>query len=764
MDVAQSLAVILAEVNRPGDFCVAGRVDLPTPRIAVKGVGPIALPLLPNQAEALIKVASRAPYGRGEDTIVDVNVRRTWQIEARDVTIGGRHWAETLASITTRVAEGLGATGEITAELYKLLIYDEGSFFVGHRDTEKAPGMFATLVVALPSASEGGALVVRHQGREARLDLANDEPSEATFAAFYADCVHEVLPVTRGSRATLVFNLVRKGRGKALQPPNHDAEAARLAACFREWATPRDPDADVPLKLVYPLEHAYTQAELGFDALKGIDAAIGRLVVPAAAETGITAHLALLEISQSGPAQYVGYSDWRSRRRRRDADEEDDADEYEIIEISEDSRLLSSWRRPDGSDAPYESIPVEDDEFSPLGLLDSLTPDEEHFSEATGNEGASFERRYTRAALVLWPAANELAVINQAGQGTTLPYLDVLITRWEGEGRPAVSPARHIAETFARIILESWPDSRWYGHYRRDSSGCARMLELLARLGSVPLIEAMLERIEERRGHDTEDNAAILTALGVFPPERAVAWLRSLVVANAARAPGSCAALLVSALDGPYRTTPEMVLEAATAQMDALPGDPGSAPKDDWGRPSWVEPDAALLADLIAIVDRLGAGLDRRLVDHVARWPQHFDPDTILVPAMKRAPRDAAGSAFLALRDAAIAHLDTRASLPLEPPTDWARPSRIGCDCEHCRTLSVFLADPMRDRWVLRAVQDTRGHVENEIRRAKADLDMMTETKGRPYSLICVKNQASHERRVAERVRDLSDLATLRGL
>ena len=43
-------------------------------------------------------------------------------------------------------------------------------------------------------------------------------PSEVAFGAFYADCVHEVLPVTKGYRATLVYNLIRKGKGKPPAP------------------------------------------------------------------------------------------------------------------------------------------------------------------------------------------------------------------------------------------------------------------------------------------------------------------------------------------------------------------------------------------------------------------------------------------------------------------------------------------------------------------------------------------------------------------
>jgi hypothetical protein len=51
-------------------------------------------------------------------------------------------------------------------------------------------------------------------------DLADDEPSEMAFAAFYADCVHEVLPVTAGCRATLIYNLVRQAKGGTLKPPS----------------------------------------------------------------------------------------------------------------------------------------------------------------------------------------------------------------------------------------------------------------------------------------------------------------------------------------------------------------------------------------------------------------------------------------------------------------------------------------------------------------------------------------------------------------
>ena len=147
--INDAVAEVLRTVRTPGDFCAAGSCEMHLPLIEVDGVGPIALPLLQTQATQLIAAAERAPYGRGAETIVDTDVRRTWQIDADRVRIAGKHWPEMLAGVVERVAAGLGAGVDVVAELYKLLIYDEGSFFVSHRDTEKSGGMFATLVVAL---------------------------------------------------------------------------------------------------------------------------------------------------------------------------------------------------------------------------------------------------------------------------------------------------------------------------------------------------------------------------------------------------------------------------------------------------------------------------------------------------------------------------------------------------------------------------------------------------------------------------------------
>ncbi len=173
----------LRSVERSGDFCVGGIQEVFMPTIDVDGVGRIAFPILPVQAERLAAIAEAAPYGRGEETVVDREVRTTWQIDSAKVRIGGRHWDKTLAGLVADIALGLGVSEPVAADFYKLLVYDTGGFFVDHRDTEKAPGMFATMVLVLPSTHSGGELVIKHLGREVVLDPRPEEPSEIGFAA-----------------------------------------------------------------------------------------------------------------------------------------------------------------------------------------------------------------------------------------------------------------------------------------------------------------------------------------------------------------------------------------------------------------------------------------------------------------------------------------------------------------------------------------------------------------------------------------------------
>jgi predicted 2-oxoglutarate/Fe(II)-dependent dioxygenase YbiX len=754
------LAEILHTVQHPGDFYTIGTIDIFAPRLEVAGVGPIALPLLPIQAQQLIAIAEQAPYGRGEATLVDTAVRRTWQIAPERLQIGGRHWERTLADIVARATAGLGVTGPVVADLYKLLVYDPGSFFTNHRDTEKAAGMFATLIIVLPSIYTGGALLVRHRDREARLDLSCPEPSQVAFAAFYADCVHEVLPITSGYRLALVYNLRRQGRSQLPEPPNYDTEQARVVALLRQWSTEKAaPDDDSPEKLLYPLEHAYTPAELAFEALKGADAAVAAVLVAAASAADCDLHLALVSIKESGSAEHIGYY---GSRRRGWSDEEDEED-FEVSEVHDRYETLSDWRRPDGSQPALGDLPFMEDELCPPDAFEDLEPDEQYFHEATGNEGASFERTYRRVALVLWPRARRLAVLNQAGLAVTLPYLGELTGRWTKSGEGPASPLWREAHELSGHMLRAWPRQvGWYSGRTEARSDAATLLTLLSQLQDTARIDTLLD-ILAAGASNKGDNEAIVRATGLLPPERAAALIEHLIASHAATNLSACGDLLARSVAARVAGRSPDLSRAATALVEALPGDPARTPqRDPWSRSLPVEP--GFLVDLLTALGQIDAALAERAVDCILAWPQTYEPDAVLVPAVLGLTGQAASrnmAAVQRLRTAALEHLRARIAEPLEPPRDWARASAIACACAHCRELSRFLADPDRQRWTLKAPETGRRHLEESIQRSGCDLDLVTDRRGRPYSLVCTKNQASYNRRAQQRQRDLAHLAQL---
>jgi predicted 2-oxoglutarate/Fe(II)-dependent dioxygenase YbiX len=762
--INDALATALQRVRTPGDFYATGHCPLHVPLIEVDGTGPIALPLLQMQAAQLIAVAERAPYGRGGETLVDTAVRRTWQLGADRVRIAGKHWTAMLDNVVERAAAGLGAGDGVVAELYKLLVYDEGSFFVNHRDTEKSPGMFATLIVALPSLHSGGELLVRHRGRDVQLDLRCADFSELAWAAFYADCAHEVLPITSGCRLVLVYNLLRPGKGRLPRPPLYDKEMAAMGRLLRRWSEPSaGTSQDLPTKLVYPLEHAYTPAELSFAALKGADAVAAGVLAAAASDAACDLHVALMRIEESGAAEYSGYSRSRHSRRYHDDDDEDESG-FTVAEVFERSLTLSHWSRPDGATVSLGTMPFTDGEVCPGDALADMDPDEQHFEEATGNEGASFERSYQRSALVLWPQAQRLHLLARAGFAVSLPTLGSLVAAWVNEGTEPDSMTWREAHALAAQMLACWP-ARATGNGSEGRSAETEILAHLTRLVDLEHIDAIAAGAIAAGAYASQDNAALVQALKLLSPPRVGPLLHGVVRGNADLHIAGCADLLARAVA--VAAWRGQLQPAAKVLLDAMPGDPSrlQPQAEAWRR---ERADAAVVHDALRALVHSGhadlAELADRAVTHWLAWPKTFSLDTVIVPALRllaERPALMARPACDRLRAAALAHLQARVSLDLAPPSDWRRDARMACRCEHCQSLARFLRRADEEIWRFKAREADRRHVEDSIRQGHLDVACTTERKGSPHVLACSKNQASCERRVAQRRKDLDDLQQL---
>jgi len=192
-------------------------------------------------------VAERAPYA------VAKNPGRYCARTGDRPRAGSRSpadWARTLADIVARAAAGLGVTGPVGAELYKLLVYDTGSFFVSHRDTEKGRWHVRHPHHRLPSIYTDGALLVRHAAGTCSLTCALGAVG-GSFAAFYATACMRCSPSPR-LPADTILQLRRQGRGPAARTAELRQPTACVTALLRQWVLARKPRDDSPEKLIYP--------------------------------------------------------------------------------------------------------------------------------------------------------------------------------------------------------------------------------------------------------------------------------------------------------------------------------------------------------------------------------------------------------------------------------------------------------------------------------------------------------------------------------
>jgi 2-oxoglutarate-Fe(II)-dependent oxygenase superfamily protein len=447
----KQLAELLDDARRCGDFSTRIEMSAGALRIAVDGVGELPLPLRAPVAKKLIAQARQASFGRGEQTLSDTTVRDTWEIAPDRITLGGTDWDRTLDYVLdgVRTALGLPPTTVLRAEPHALLVYGKGQFFLPHQDSEKEDSMVGTLVVSLPSHHTGGELVVSHAGRSVVHQASREK---LTFAAFYADCLHEVKPVKSGYRVALTMNLL----AERIRPAGEDdgGPVADLARCLTEHFTEPAEEryaygrqkAAPPNRLVYLLDHEYTQRGLDWDRLKGADATRTALLRQAAVEADCEAVLALAEVKETWDAHapYDRYDYYGEVEHYDDCEDEEcegeclldpdgepgaerhrsgDFSDYELNELIDDEITLSWWTRPDGTGGEQINLPAAYAEVCATTENADLTPYRSEYEGYMGNYGNTLDRWYRRAAVVLWPRQRSFTARAEAGSEGALREL-----------------------------------------------------------------------------------------------------------------------------------------------------------------------------------------------------------------------------------------------------------------------------------------------------------------------------------------------------
>ncbi len=691
--------------------------------------------------------------------------------------IDKRRWSRTLLPVLDALRDDLGLPSgcRLEAELHSMLVYARGQFFRTHQDSEKHDEMVGSLVVTLPAPFTGGTLVVEHVGQRATY---RGSKTALSFVAFYADCRHEVKPVRSGHRIALTYNLLLRRSSTepaALDaPPGAVEELARLleehfTAPRSRWGGDRDA-GEPPSRLVYLLDHEYTERGMEWLCLKGRDARRVALLREAALRAGCDAVLGLAKVHETWSTSPSEFDDPRYGRRRYGAwseldDDEDDAepdgDDYELDELIEQSVELECWMERSGApEARPISLSVPDDEVCATTRSDKLEPYASEFEGYMGNYGNTLDRWYRRGAVLLWPKAKAFTVRAEAEPAWALTAISTRLRA--GELAEAREMASSVAPFWA-VVARAGQSSRSVSAALRvahglDEPALARMLlepleiEALGRAHAAALA-ALVERygdgflarlLEVWSGHQKQSRA---------PSTRRAEWVVSLprlCDALCIRAPIGAAVALVFVQDSARHLTTAIAralsIRAPSRRKQAL---------DELAQPLAAVLHSAALVGATDLGDGVVGFCQTRGDELLPCLVQMLRAAAALAPELRRA------SGVDVLAGHCAERLAARLARPQRDEGDWSIEPPGGCGCDLCGVLSGFLADPQTQVFEWPLAEQRRRHVHATIDAAELAVRHQTRRRGRPYTLVLTKTEALFETETRERGRNQADAAWL---
>lgn len=707
----------LQELKGSGKFASIHTADFLFPGLEVEGLGEISYPVNQLQAKALIQVAHKAPFGKGSQTILDNEVRSAWEIDAEELRFNSPTWDDFLNKAIKNIKNDLGLEDyTVSAHLYKLLIYEEGDFFLPHKDSEKEKGMFGSLIIGLPAYYTGGELVISFEGKEEVADFANTNPSHGiNYAAFYADCDHEVKPLTSGYRVCLVYNLIQLKAGKKIEPQSLQTHANKLASLF----TKKD---ELNRPYIILLGHQYTPENFSEQALKLNDRAKAEALLLAAKEVGYYAKFCLVTSYLSGSPEYDGYYD-------------DDDDNAEMGEVYDEELSVEHWL--EGKLPPFNHVHVEEDELITSFLLNDDEPLIKESTGYMGNYGPDIMHWYHYGAIMIWSPEANAQLLRTQNTATQLHWIGYFNSIQE------VSDAEVLA---VEDILTNGLNDRFRGGKQENFEAVANWLikrdekTFLTKLNGERL-QFFFERI---------DTDSWLKLLQFLPAEHTQKLFDK--IAEDITLP--VLEKLLEVLNAMVNI--DELKSLAMRQKALLP----RQFQDLYARTE-SEINATALSGLFQLAQIPGEKeWSKTIFEAIAEEPTWEYIHDVLVPQLL-ATRESSE-----LREKLLSfcreYLQQRVNNKPQPPADWNRslPDTRNYK-KQWQMLKDFLESPIESVFDFRRKQDERNEMETAIRNAVVDLQCETIRKGSPHTLRITKTQDAYHRLVKKWQTDVALLEKL---
>ena len=531
--------------------------------------------------------------------------------------------------------------------------------------------------------------------------------------------------------------------------------------------------------------HEYTLGVLAWDVLNGVYRVKTHVLSAAARQAGCKAYLGLVTLWETGSAEncddgyyHDPYDDWDDDDAEADDDDRDadqyedrgDGGAYEMGEVFEDSLTAEHLVDCEGLGLPIGQLNVEEAEvLDSSEVLREVEP-EEDFEGFTGNAGMTLDRWYRHAAILVWPESKHFEILCDRDSRDIVPVLIQMVARWRKSRSKDAGALKAQCIDLATAILAKWSRCE----FAIDDSAepeTGKLLETLAALGEPRLVgdflgEVLINDVSvdpgtsltsvcEQFGWDTFQRQllAVMKSTNNETMERNVRMLEQICLHETATKPGATA---LGKLLAPELVTAIEVVDRKQS------------------KPDWRSRDvsrAHVLAGLArALLTSDQSALLSRFVAHAFAVPNIYTladahvRALVLVASWVRKtfkPPSAAWSQWVAICGEQLR--DLTAGVPQEP-ADYRRAAPITCKCANCADLKRFLTDPGESVFRFRARQDRREHLRQQILKHGCDLNLLTDTKGSPQTLVCTKNLASHKQRLKIYHQNQAHLAAIRSI
>ncbi|MEV6955204.1 hypothetical protein [Streptomyces sp. NPDC051183] len=557
-----------------------------------------------------------------------------------------------------------------------------------------------------------------------------------------------------GYRVTLTFNLMAVP-GTSTEVSGPLAELAHsLERHFGSPVTPRygSHESDPPNRLVYLLDHEYTQRGLGWERLKGADAGRAALLRAAAEQAGCESVLALAEVKETWDAYPEGDDPWDDYGYDED-DEDEGGDagadgDYVLQELVDDEITLGWWTGPDGTGGEQISLRVDDYEVCASTASADLTPYDSQYEGYMGNYGNTLDRWYRRAAVVMWPRERAFAARGEAGSEWALEELRVGIARGD------LDRARDRALSLAPFWKHTRP--------QRELLDCA--LQVAVGLEAAETAAMLLEPFQASALGPEHAGALAAAAerYGTAWTCRVVeVWFTSAHRLDSQqyqwteRLPELCAALRA-------RRAPVAARLLAAGVWAAVDRDLRL-----WTTTGPADIRRAQLRQLALPLLRILVAADAEQRDGIAAALREYRDTALecLMPMLRSAaealPEAEWGAAGLdAIGQDCADRLRVVCERAPRAADDWSV-VWTGCGCELCGALGAFLGSRSRRvlEWPL--AKEGRRHVHSRIDSAELPVLHQTRRQGRPYTLVLTKTEELFTRERTVRRQAAADLAWL---